>query len=85
MRHRGVKEFQSCQVEGSLMIASTAAGGAAIRVIHRMLKEPDSPYVGVGMGGRMEAVTGLEREIVGSEVGGYTIFTRCKSQLSSRS
>lgn len=51
---RGMNEFHWGQLDRSRMASRTAAAGAEISVVARIVKRPPSGYVGVGRGGTAE-------------------------------
>ena len=63
--------FHSGQVLVLRIAAKTTDGGARMRVLARTVKVPQGPWVGTGIGGTRDNVTGDAAEVVGSEVRGY--------------
>jgi len=75
----GQKEFHSDQVEVSLMRLRTDNGGADTMVLARTANVPPGPWVGTGIGGTTEHVTG-EADVTGSVDGGYIGILKLDSQ-----
>jgi hypothetical protein len=78
----GQKEFHCDQVVVSLMRLRTDNGDADTLVLARTAKDPPEPWVGTGIGGTTEHVTG-EADVTGAAVGGYIGILKLDLELSS--